>query len=97
MEVENLYEMLRKTQEAKGYFFNKERERVFELLEALIINKKRYGYMACPCVPVSTGLRMLKNTGAVTAAFMSHRSGTRIKFPMIIFPNEDLLKRFCFR
>ncbi|MBW2055599.1 MAG: ferredoxin:thioredoxin reductase, partial [Deltaproteobacteria bacterium] len=49
MEVENLYEMLRKTQEAKGYFFNKEREGVFELLEALIINKKRYGYMACPC------------------------------------------------
>ena len=49
MEVENLYEMLRKTQEAKGYFFNKDRERVFELLEALIINKKRYGYMACPC------------------------------------------------
>lgn len=49
MEVENLYEMLRKTQEAKGYFFNKDKERVFELLKALIINKKRYGYMACPC------------------------------------------------
>jgi ferredoxin-thioredoxin reductase catalytic subunit len=49
MEVETLYEMLRKTQEVKGYFFNKDRERVFELLEALIINKKRYGYMACPC------------------------------------------------
>ena len=49
MEVETLYEMLRKTQEAKGYFFNKDRERVFELLEALITNKKRYGYMACPC------------------------------------------------
>lgn len=49
MEVETLYEMLRKTQEAKGYFFNKDKERVFELLEALIINKKRYGYMACPC------------------------------------------------
>jgi ferredoxin-thioredoxin reductase catalytic subunit len=49
MDVETLYEMLKKTQEAKGYFFNKDRERVFELLEALIINKKRYGYMACPC------------------------------------------------
>ena len=49
MEVEKLYEMLKKTQEAKGYFFNKDKERVFELLEALIINKKRYGYMACPC------------------------------------------------
>ena len=49
MEVEKLYEMLKKTQEAKGYFFNKDKERVFELLEALIINKNRYGYMACPC------------------------------------------------
>ncbi|RZB35789.1 MAG: hypothetical protein SRB2_02781 [Desulfobacteraceae bacterium Eth-SRB2] len=49
MEVTKLYEMLRKTQESKGYFFNKDRERVFELLEALITNKKRYGYMACPC------------------------------------------------
>jgi len=49
MEVAKLYEMLKKTQESKGYFFNKDRERVFELLEALITNKKRYGYMACPC------------------------------------------------
>jgi ferredoxin-thioredoxin reductase catalytic subunit len=49
MEVEKLYEMLKKTQESKGYFFNKDRERVFELLDALITNKKRYGYMACPC------------------------------------------------
>jgi len=49
MEVEKLYEMLKKAQEAKGYFFNKDKERVFELLEALITNKQRYGYMACPC------------------------------------------------
>jgi ferredoxin-thioredoxin reductase catalytic subunit len=49
MEVEKLYEMLKKSQEAKGYFFNKDRARVFELLEALTVNKDRYGYMACPC------------------------------------------------
>ncbi len=49
MEVEKLYEMLKKIQEPKGYYFNKDKEKVFELLEALIINKKRYGYMACPC------------------------------------------------
>jgi len=49
MDVEKLYEMLKKAQEAKGYYFNKEKERVFELLEALIVNKARYGYMACPC------------------------------------------------
>jgi len=49
MNVEQLYEMLRKVQEPKGYWFNKDRERVDELLEALIVNKERYGYMACPC------------------------------------------------
>ncbi len=49
MDVEKLYEALRKVQEAKGYYFNKDEERTFELLENLIINKDRYGYMACPC------------------------------------------------
>ena len=49
METEALYEMLRKVQEPKGYYFNNDRERVFELLEALLVNKERYGYMACPC------------------------------------------------
>ena len=48
-EVQKLYEMLRKIQEPKGYYFSKDKERVFELLEALLINKKRYGYMCCPC------------------------------------------------
>ncbi len=49
MAVEKLYEMLKKTQEPKGYFFNKDRERVFEMLKALQANKERYGYMCCPC------------------------------------------------
>lgn len=49
MNAEKLYEALRKVQEAKGYYFNKDKERTFELLENLIINKDRYGYMACPC------------------------------------------------
>jgi ferredoxin-thioredoxin reductase catalytic subunit len=49
MEVEKLYEMLKKAQEPKGYYFNVDKDRVFELLEALIVNKERYGYMACPC------------------------------------------------
>ena len=34
-EVEKLYEVLKKIQEPKGYFFNKDQERVFDLLEAL--------------------------------------------------------------
>ncbi len=48
-EAEKLYEMLKKAQEPKGYYFNKDKERVFELLEALLQNKARYGYMSCPC------------------------------------------------
>ena len=49
MEVEKLYEMLRKTQEPKGYSFNVDKEKTFELLEGLLVNKERYGYMCCPC------------------------------------------------
>jgi ferredoxin-thioredoxin reductase catalytic subunit len=49
MDVEQLYEMLKRAQEKKGYFFNKDKEKVFELLQSLLINKDRYGYMACPC------------------------------------------------
>jgi ferredoxin-thioredoxin reductase catalytic chain len=48
-ELEKLYETLRKIQEPKGYCFNKDSQRVFELLEALLVNKRRYGYMSCPC------------------------------------------------
>lgn len=49
MNAATLYEKLRPIQEAKGYFFNADRERTLELLEALLHNKDRYGYMACPC------------------------------------------------
>ena len=48
-EAEKLYEILKKVQEPKGYFFNNDRARVFDLLEALLLNKSRYGYMCCPC------------------------------------------------
>ena len=48
-EVEELHEMLKKVQEPKGYYFNKDKNRVFDLLEALLVNKERYGYMSCPC------------------------------------------------
>ena len=49
MNAQQLYETLKKVQEAKGYFFSNDSERVTELLEALLVNKERYGYMACPC------------------------------------------------
>ncbi len=49
MNAQELYERLKKVQEPKGYYFNNDRERVFDLLEALLVNKERYGYMVCPC------------------------------------------------
>jgi len=49
MKPEELHEMLRKAQETKGYFFNKDMERVMDLMAALLLNKERYGYMCCPC------------------------------------------------
>ncbi|MFO7459282.1 MAG: ferredoxin-thioredoxin reductase catalytic domain-containing protein [Desulfatiglandales bacterium] len=48
-EIERLYEMLRKLQEPKGFYFSKDKERVFDLLSGLLENKSRYGYMCCPC------------------------------------------------
>lgn len=41
--------MLKKSQEPKGYFFNQDMSRTMELMEALLVNKERYGYMCCPC------------------------------------------------
>lgn len=49
MDTKQLYEMLKKVQEPKGYYFNTDKVRVFDLLKALLVNKDRYGYMACPC------------------------------------------------
>ena len=49
MDVQKLYHILKEIQENNGYFFNRKRETVFELLKALLINKDRYGYMGCPC------------------------------------------------
>ena len=48
-EVDDLYDRLKKINEPKGYFFNGDKEKNFELLRSLLINKDRYGYMACPC------------------------------------------------
>ncbi len=49
MNIDQLYDVLKKSQEPKGFYFNKDRHRTFELLEGLLINKARYGYMCCPC------------------------------------------------
>ena len=49
MDVKTLYENLKKLQEPKGYFFNKDIDLVYELLDSLMKNKDSYGYMVCPC------------------------------------------------
>lgn len=49
MDAKELHERLKKVQEPKGYYFSNDTERVMELLEALLVNKDRYGYMVCPC------------------------------------------------
>ena len=48
--AEDLYERLRRVNEPKGYFFNSnDHQMVMELIEGLLLNKERYGYMCCPC------------------------------------------------
>lgn len=49
MKVEELYDFLIKAQEPKGFYFNRDKPRVFDLLQGLLTNKDRYGYMCCPC------------------------------------------------
>lgn len=48
-EVDLLYDQLQKINKPKGYYFNQDKERTFDLLRGLLINKDRYGYMSCPC------------------------------------------------
>ncbi|MGE4422747.1 MAG: ferredoxin-thioredoxin reductase catalytic domain-containing protein [Pseudodesulfovibrio sp.] len=49
MDARQLYEMLKKVQEPKGYYFNADMDMTMPLLESLLTNKERFGYMACPC------------------------------------------------
>jgi len=49
MNSEALYELLKKANEPKGYFLNEDRQVTEFLLEGLLTNKARYGYMSCPC------------------------------------------------
>ena len=49
MNAEQLYNKLKVPQEKKGLIFNKDRLKTLELLEGLLVNRERYGYMSCPC------------------------------------------------
>ena len=48
-EVEKLYALLKKVQEPKGFYFSNDKNMVFDLIQGLMDNKNRYGYMCCPC------------------------------------------------
>ena len=56
MDLARFREVVRQAQEPQGYFFNADEALVTELLEALVVNKDRYGYMSCPC-RLASGVR----------------------------------------
>jgi ferredoxin-thioredoxin reductase catalytic chain len=49
MDATQLYQILKTVQEKKGFHFNLDMLKTLELLKGLLVNKERYGYMACPC------------------------------------------------
>jgi ferredoxin-thioredoxin reductase catalytic subunit len=49
MDAQELFSTLKKIQKSRGYHFNRDMDKTFALLEALLFNRQRYGYMACPC------------------------------------------------
>jgi ferredoxin-thioredoxin reductase catalytic subunit len=49
MNAEELYHKLKIVQENRGLIFTKDRSKTLELLDGLLVNKERYGYMSCPC------------------------------------------------
>lgn len=47
--IEKLFEKLDREAEASGYHLNPDTEFTLDLVEGLVTNIDRYGYMACPC------------------------------------------------
>jgi ferredoxin-thioredoxin reductase catalytic chain len=48
-EIEELYVRLKKEAEEGGYNLNPDVDFVKDLLHGLLVNKKRFGYLSCPC------------------------------------------------
>lgn len=57
MTEKQLFEQLKKINEPKGYFFNRDMEITMFLLGGLITNRQRYGYMCCPCRPAKEDVK----------------------------------------
>ena len=48
-DIDRVYQRLQKEAEEGGYHLNPDVEFAKNLVSGLIVNEKRYGYMACPC------------------------------------------------
>jgi ferredoxin-thioredoxin reductase catalytic subunit len=55
MDAKELFSRLGPIQEAKGFYFNPDMDMTMPLLQSLLDNRDRYGYMACPCRLASGG------------------------------------------
>lgn len=51
MDTDQLYRQLKKINEPQGYYFNNDGKQTRFLLQGLLTNRERYGYMCCPCRP----------------------------------------------
>lgn len=49
MDLEKVYENLKKYALTKGIQLNKDKELVLDLIAGLLKNEERYGYRCCPC------------------------------------------------
>lgn len=55
--IDALYEKIKKQAEGSGYFLNPDGQFAKDLVEGLLVNDERYGYMLCPC-RLSSGERV---------------------------------------
>jgi ferredoxin-thioredoxin reductase catalytic subunit len=49
VEIDRLYEKLKKEAEANGYYLNPDVDFTKDLVKGILTNEKRYGYWNCPC------------------------------------------------
>ncbi len=49
MDLERIYENLKKYASIRGVELNKDKEFVSDLIRGLLKNEERYGYRSCPC------------------------------------------------
>ncbi len=48
-EIDSLFLKVKKEAETAGYFLNPDTDFSKALIKSLLVNKRRYGYQACPC------------------------------------------------